>query len=108
MLRSIITAALGLAATSAAAAQPGRPAAPNGPTAAKAGLPDVVVTARLRPEDAQTIPSAVSVIGGDLIDRSYTVNTQQLSLLVPSLNYSSSVPATRPSPFAALAAASSR
>jgi iron complex outermembrane receptor protein len=92
MLRSIITAALGLAATSAAAAQTGRPADSNGPTAPKAGLPDVVVTARLRPEDAQTIPSAVSVIGGDLIDRSYTVNTQQLSLLVPSLNYSSANP----------------
>ncbi|WP_420136292.1 TonB-dependent receptor [Sphingomonas sp.] len=92
MFRSILTAALGLAATSAAGAQMGPAAAGAEPTTPRAGLPDVVVTARLRPEDAQAVPGAISVIGGDLIDRSYTVNTQQLSLLVPSLNYSSANP----------------
>ena len=30
--------------------------------------------------------------GGELLDRSYTVNTQQLSQLVPALNYSSANP----------------
>jgi len=55
-------------------------------------LPDVIVTARRRPEDAARVPAALSVIGGELIDRSYTVNTQQLSLLVPALNYSSANP----------------
>ncbi|OQW77734.1 MAG: TonB-dependent receptor [Proteobacteria bacterium ST_bin13] len=55
-------------------------------------LPAVVVTARRREEDAARVPAALSVIDGDLIDRSYTVNTQQLSVLVPSLNYSSANP----------------
>lgn len=55
-------------------------------------LPEVIVTARRRLEDAARVPAALSVIGGELIDRSYTVNTQQLSLLVPALNYSSANP----------------
>lgn len=56
------------------------------------GRTEVVVTARRRPEDAQRIPGSLSVIGGGLLDRSYTVNTQQLAQLVPSLNYSSANP----------------
>ncbi len=56
------------------------------------GVPDITVTARRRPEDVEAVPLAVSVIGRDLLDRSYTVNTQQLSLLVPALNYSSANP----------------
>ncbi|MFX5817407.1 hypothetical protein ABTE26_21150, partial [Acinetobacter baumannii] len=50
-------------------------------------LPDVIVTARRRAEDAARVPAALTVVGGDTIDRSYTVNTQQLSILVPTLNY---------------------
>lgn len=53
---------------------------------------EIIVTARRRDENLQTVPLAVSVVGGPLIDRSYTVNTQQLSLLVPSLTYSSANP----------------
>ncbi|WP_254606313.1 TonB-dependent receptor [Sphingomonas bacterium] len=56
------------------------------------GLPDVIVTARRRAEDAQRVPGSLQVIGGNLLDQSYTVNTQQLSQLVPSLNYSSANP----------------
>ncbi|RYD25166.1 MAG: TonB-dependent receptor, partial [Lysobacteraceae bacterium] len=56
------------------------------------GVPDITVTARRRAEDAQRIPGSLSVVGGALLDRSYTVNTQQLSQLVPSLNYSSANP----------------
>lgn len=56
------------------------------------GLPDVIVTARRRAEDLQAVPGALSVVGGDLLDRSYTVNTQALTVLVPSLNYSSANP----------------
>ncbi len=56
------------------------------------GLPDVIVTARRRAEDAQAVPGSLSVAGGALLDRSYTVNTQQLTTLVPSLNYSSANP----------------
>lgn len=55
-------------------------------------LDSVIVTARRRAEDLQTIPAAVSAINGDLLDSSYTVNTQQLSQLVPSLYYNSANP----------------
>ena len=55
-------------------------------------LPNVIVTARRRAEDAQRVPAALSVVGGELIDRSYTVNTQALTTLIPSLNYSSANP----------------
>jgi len=39
-----------------------------------------------------TDPRGSDVVGGALLDRSYTVNTSQLSLLVPALNYSSANP----------------
>jgi iron complex outermembrane receptor protein len=55
-------------------------------------LPDVIVTARRREEDAQRVPASLSVVDGNLLDQSYTVNTQQLSQLVPALNYSSANP----------------
>ncbi|MBJ6123018.1 TonB-dependent receptor [Sphingomonas mollis] len=55
-------------------------------------LPAVIVTARRRAEDAQRVPGALSVVGGDLLDQSYTVNTQNLAVLIPSLNYSSANP----------------
>lgn len=58
----------------------------------QSGLPDVTVTARRRAEDAQSVPGSLSVVGGALLDRSYTVNTQELTTLVPSLNYSSANP----------------
>lgn len=53
---------------------------------------DVTVTARRRPEPAQSVPAALSVVDAPLIERSYTVNTQGLTVLVPSLNYSSANP----------------
>ncbi len=55
-------------------------------------VPEILVTARRRVENVQTLPVAVSVIDGELLERSYTVNMAQLSLLVPSLNYSSANP----------------
>ena len=55
-------------------------------------LEGVIVTARRRQEDLQSVPAAVSVVNGDLLDNSYTVNTQQLSQLVPSLYYNSANP----------------
>ncbi|MDV3457945.1 TonB-dependent receptor [Sphingomonas sp. HF-S4] len=55
-------------------------------------LPEITVIARRRAEDAQRIPGSLSVVGGDTLDRSYTVNTQQLAQLVPALNYSSANP----------------
>ncbi|QDE39465.1 TonB-dependent receptor [Luteibacter pinisoli] len=55
-------------------------------------LETVTVTARQREEDLQKVPMAVSAVSGEWLDRSYTVNTQQLSLLVPSLYYNSANP----------------
>ena len=55
-------------------------------------LGEVLVTARHREEDLQSVPVAVSVVGGDAIDKARTVNTQQLAQLVPSLYYNSANP----------------
>jgi iron complex outermembrane receptor protein len=55
-------------------------------------LEEVIVTARYRAENLQTIPVAVSVVDGDLLDRSHTVNTQQVTQFVPSLYYNSANP----------------
>lgn len=52
----------------------------------------IVVTARRRAEDAQAIPVSLTVVDSKLLERTYTVNTNQLSQLVPSLNYSSANP----------------
>jgi iron complex outermembrane receptor protein len=55
-------------------------------------LDNVTVTSRQREENLQKVPIAVSVVDGYWLDRSYTVNTQQLSQLVPSLYYNSANP----------------
>ena len=55
-------------------------------------LEEVLVTARYREENLQTVPVAASMVGSELLESSYTVNTQQLSQLVPSLYYNSANP----------------
>jgi len=63
------------------------------PRASDEGLLDeVTITARRREESLQSVPVAVSAISGDLLDSSYTVNTQLLSQLVPALYYNSANP----------------
>ena len=52
----------------------------------------VSVTARRREENLQTVPAAVSVVNGALLDSTYTVNTALLSQLVPALYYNSANP----------------
>lgn len=52
----------------------------------------IVVTARLRAEDPQDVPAALNLVDGDTLARTYTVNVNQLSQLVPALNYSSANP----------------
>ncbi len=74
-----------------AAAKDAPPAPPVADSSAE-GAADITVTARRRSEDLEKVPLAVSVVGAALLDRSYTVNTSQLSLLVPALNYSSANP----------------
>ncbi|QJU59483.1 TonB-dependent receptor [Sphingomonas sp. AP4-R1] len=93
-MRSTTTAltALVFAMLAPGAARAEAPDAVSAAEGAEAGLPDVVVTARRRTEDAQSVPGALSVVDAELLQRSYTVNTQGLSLLVPSVNYSSANP----------------
>ena len=95
-MRAIMYLGAAVLALLAGAARAQQAAAPDAPAAAPAdeqpGVPTVTVTARLRAEDAQRVPGSLSVVGGPLLDRSYTVNTQQLTTLVPSLNYSSANP----------------
>ena len=52
----------------------------------------VVVTARLRAEDAQTVPVSLSVVDGNSLTVTHTDNVQQLQFLAPSLNYGSPNP----------------
>jgi iron complex outermembrane recepter protein len=57
-----------------------------------AALDEVMVTARRREENLQSVPAAVSVVTGSLLDSAHTVNTQQLAQLVPALYYNSANP----------------
>jgi iron complex outermembrane receptor protein len=84
-----VTTALCLA-TATAVAQPATPPSPR--PGASTVLEDIVITARRREESLQTVPAAVSVIGGALLDSAYTVNPQQLAQLVPTLYYNSANP----------------
>lgn len=52
----------------------------------------IIVTARRRAEDVQSVPASLTVVSTDTLTRTYTVNTNQLSQLVPTLNYSSPNP----------------
>ncbi|WP_375383351.1 TonB-dependent receptor [uncultured Sphingomonas sp.] len=87
-----LTMAVPAVAQSADRTAPAPAVAAQADQAAGESLPDVTVTARRRPEDAQQIPGSLTVVGGALLDRSYTVNTNGLQTLVPSLNYSSANP----------------
>jgi iron complex outermembrane receptor protein len=65
---------------------------PPSPDSAQANHGAIVVTARRRPEDVQNVPAAMSVVGGDTLRETYTVNLSQVTQLVPTLNYSSPNP----------------
>ncbi len=93
-MRSIVLAATFAVSISGTAAPAiAEDVAPETGAASGTGAaPDITVTARRRAEILESVPVSLSVIGRDLLDRSYTVNTQQLSLLVPALNYSSANP----------------
>src|SRR3982074_1338706 len=55
-------------------------------------LDAIIVTARLRPEDAEAVPISLSVVNAATLQTTYTNNIAQLSSLVPSLNYVSPNP----------------
>ncbi len=56
------------------------------------GVEEIIITARQREENIQTVPVAVSVVRGDALDDTGTVNPQSLAQLVPSLYYNSANP----------------
>ena len=58
----------------------------------KAEAHQIIVAARRRAEDLQSVPNAMTVVDAYTLTRSYTVNINQLSQLVPTLNYSSPNP----------------
>lgn len=55
-------------------------------------LDEITVTARRREENLQNVPIAISVVRGDVLDSTGTVNTQSLAQLVPALYYNSANP----------------
>ena len=59
--------------------------APDASPDASAADSSIIVTARRRAEDAQQVPVAMTVVGADTLQRSYTVNLNQVSQLVPAL-----------------------
>ncbi len=83
-------------------ASAGKTASPDHPLVAQAGTQRpvqsasaaeaheiVTVTARRREENVQDVPIAMSVIGGDTLDKTGTFNINQLTQLTPSLQFSS-------------------
>ena len=88
----VLAAASACLPTLAVAAQPSTGMRSSGDVRVASVLDSVIVTARRREENLQSVPAAISVVGGDLLDSSYTVNTQQLSHLVPALYYNSANP----------------
>ncbi len=68
------------------------PLAAQDSSSSQNALEEIVVTARHREENLQKIPLAASVVDGLELDSSHTVNTQQLTLFVPSLYYNSANP----------------
>jgi iron complex outermembrane receptor protein len=64
----------------------------NAPSIIPSVIDDIVVTARRRAEPVQSVPLAMSVVGGQGLEDGGVVNTGQLSVLVPTLAYSSANP----------------
>ncbi|MEM7081363.1 MAG: TonB-dependent receptor [Pseudomonadota bacterium] len=53
---------------------------------AQGALEEIIVTAQKREESVADVPVAVSVLGGDLIDSTFSNNMEDLQALVPSLS----------------------
>lgn len=62
------------------------------PAAGASQLDEIVVTARRREERAQDVPIALTVIGGEQLDRTNTYNVGQLTQQAPSVQLLSSNP----------------
>jgi iron complex outermembrane recepter protein len=78
-----------VAATGAIAPAAESTAASGAADAADSGtaIEEVVVTARHRSENLQSVPVSVSALGADILKRTNTSNIAQIALLVPSLTF---------------------
>src|SRR5215831_14615722 len=75
-----------------AAVEAGTQVAAAGATSNQPEIERVLITARRREEDAQDVPVSASVVTGVTLNKFSTFNIQQLTQLVPSLNYTSPNP----------------
>ncbi|MET0249242.1 MAG: TonB-dependent receptor [Sphingobium sp.] len=78
-------------ATSIASANDAAPAADTS-ASSDAAQGAIIVTARRREETAQEVPLAISVVGGDQIEKTGNFNIQRLQQLTPTLQVYSSNP----------------
>ena len=81
-----------LAGAGMAALATGAWAADSAADTSVVGVEPLVVTARLRREEAQTVPTSLSVITEKALEVTSTYNLTQLVQLVPSVNYNSPNP----------------
>jgi iron complex outermembrane receptor protein len=72
---------------SAQTAAPAQPAGAAAPQEAPAVIEEVVVTSRHRQENSQKVPAALSIVGGQLLQRTNTTNISQVSQFVPSIQF---------------------
>lgn len=92
MARRALFGAAALAALVVGAAAPAKAAAADEASAAEAEaapgeVGEVIVTARHRVETAQSVPAALSVVGGDFIAKTNTTNLAQLVRYIPSVQF---------------------
>ena len=78
--------------TSPAPARPNPVSTTSVGTGASDDAPEIIVTARHKPESSQAVPLAISVIGGDHIDNTGAFNVGRLQQLTPTLQFYSSNP----------------
>ncbi|CAN5345483.1 TonB-dependent receptor [soil metagenome] len=91
-LRSGLLAAVSMAAICCAAPALAQTSPADHPAAGASQLDEIVVTARRREERAQDVPIALTVIGGEQLDKSNTYNVGQLTQQAPSVQVLSSNP----------------
>jgi len=92
ILRSILLAGVASATLLVSPAQAATADDSAVEAASPAGQSDIVVTARRRQESAQSVPLAISVLGGDTIDHLGAFNVDRLQQLTPTLQFYSSNP----------------
>jgi iron complex outermembrane receptor protein len=100
MLGGALSAALGtpvLAQEAETAAQEAAPAAPAEAEAQAEAEPpadggEIVVTARRREEQLQDVPLAISVVAGDTLEKTGSVNVGRLTQIQPSVQFVSTNP----------------